>query len=139
MLSFPGNAQWKFISWAISSICLRYFLFNEALSNFVKDIKIEKEYIIVFKKILQIIKLKSFCYYFLSLLFTIFMTYYLVLFCAVYKESQISLLINYIMGLIESLLTNIFFAIIISLFRFIGLKCKNIYFYRSSVYLDQKI
>ena len=134
-LSLTSN----FISCVISSICLKYFLFNEALDNFIKVIKKEKEFLIVFKKIYKIIKIKSFCFYFLSLLFIIFMSYYLILFCSIYNESQISLLINYIMGIIESLLTNIFFAIIISLLRFIGLKCKNIYFYRASVYLDQKI
>ena len=67
------------------------------------------------------------------------MAYYIVIFCAIYQESQNSLLINYIMGFIESIIANICISLIICVLRIIGLNYKNKYFYRTSVFLDQKL
>ena len=66
------------------------------------------------------------------------MMIYILIFCQIYKKSQNSLLINYLLGLIESLAYSVGISLIICVLRFIGLKCKLKRIYRTSVYLDEK-
>jgi hypothetical protein len=72
------------------------------------------------------------------LILSAFMMIYILIFCQIYKKSQNNLLINYALGLVESLAYSIGITIIISILRFISLKYKLIYIYRTSVYLDGK-
>ena len=134
-LSLTSN----FISWLIASLGKNFFIFNEVLILLIRDTKRKYDYILTFKKLYIVIKIKTICYYILSFIFIFIMTYYLVLFCTIYKESQNSLLINYAMGIVESLITSVCFTLAICMFRLIGLKYKNKDFYRTSVFLDQKL
>ena len=109
------------------------------MSLLVRDVKRKYDYILTFKRLYIFIKIKSFSYYFLSFLLIFIMNYYLLLFCSIYKESQNSLIINYIMGILESILTSIGIALVVSLLRIAGLKTKNKYLYRTSIFLDQKL
>ena len=103
-----------------------------------KEVRRKKDYILTFKKLYFVLKIQSYCYYFLSFIFSFVMTYYLIIFCAVYKQSQKSLLINYLIGILESIITSIGISLIICFLRFIGLKCEIKSLYRTSVYLDKK-
>ena len=134
-LSLTSN----FISWLISCLCKNFFIYHESLILLVKEVKRKSDYILTFMRLYLVIKIKSFGYYLLSFIFIITMTYYLMLFCTIYHESQKSLLINYMMGIIESLITSICITLIICVFRLIGLNYKNKYLYRTSVFIDQKI
>ena len=67
------------------------------------------------------------------------MALYILIFFQIYKKSQNSLLVNYSMSLIESSIYTFAASLIISALRFIGLKCKRINFYRTSVYLDRTL
>ena len=134
-LSLTSN----FISWLIASLCKNFFIFNEVLILLIRDTKRKYDYILTFRKLYIVIKIKTICYYILSFIFIFIMTYYLVLFCTIYKESQNSLLINYAMGIVESLITSVCITLAICTFRLIGLKYKNKDFYRTSVFLDQKL
>ena len=132
-LSLASN----FISWIIGCFSKQYFIYNEILVLLIKYVKRKSEFILTFMKLYLIIKIKSIFYFILSFIFIIAMTYYLLLFCAIYNESQESLLINYVMSFVESILTSIILALTVCIFRIIGLKCKNKYFYRTSIYIDQ--
>ena len=86
----------------------------------------------------KILKIKIIIFYVFVLILSAFMMIYILIFCQIYKKSQNSLIINYCMSLIESLAYSVGISLIICVLRFIGLKCKYIYLYRTSVYLDQK-
>ena len=78
-------------------------------------------------------------YFIFSFILSIIITYYLFIFNLIYKKSQISLLTNYISGLIESLIFCILLSLIICILRFIGLKYKLKLVYRISVYLFENL
>ena len=66
------------------------------------------------------------------------MCYYLTIFCIVFNKTQISFLTNYIIGMIESLLTSLFLSIVTSFLRYISLANKIKMFYNTSKYLLEK-
>ena len=102
----------------------------------VNDIYKEKSFIYVFHKIYKYLKIKISIYFLLNFIVTIGITYYLFIFCQIYKKSQVSLLSNYCLGIGESMLKSLGVSIIVSILRFIGLKCKLKKIYRTSVYLN---
>ena len=125
----------------VSSIIIFYIkklvTFREYLASLVKDINRQNSFILTFKKLYIILKIKAIIYFIISFILTLFIIFYLLIFCQIYKKSQNSLIINYLMSLIESLVYSVAISLIICILRFIGLKCKNIYCYRTSVFLDQ--
>ena len=126
----------------VSSIIIFYIkklvTFREYLTLMVKDINRQKLFILTFKKLYLILKIKTIIFFIISFILTVFIIIYLLIFCQIYKKSQNSLIINYCMSLIESLAYSVGISLIICVLRFIGLKCKYIYLYRTSVYLDQR-
>ena len=112
--------------------------YKDYLVLLVKEINKKYSYILTFKKLYKILKIKVYIFYVFVLILSAFMMIYILIFCQIYKKSQNSLLINYVLGLVESLAYSIGITIIISVLRFISLKYKLIYIYRTSVYLDGK-
>ena len=91
-----------------------------------------------FIKYFKLVKLKAFIYYIISLILSIGIIYYLYLFCEIYKKSQISLLINYLIGIIESIIFSLSISIIICILRVCSIKYKLKAIYRTSVFLNNK-
>ena len=104
----------------------------------VKEVNRKYSYILTFRKLYKIIIIKVLFFFLFSLILSAFMMIYILIFCQIYKKSQNSLLINYLLGIIESLVYSVSISLIICVLRFIGLKCKLKYFYRTSVFLDEK-
>ena len=98
---------------------------------------IKKEFILTFQKLYLVIKIKVFFFFNISFIFSLFISIYILIFCQIYKKSQGSLIINYLMSLIESSAYSVGVPFIISILRYLGLKRKIIYIYKSSVYLDK--
>ena len=111
--------------------------YREYLPLMVKIINREYFYIKTFNKLYKLLKVQVSFFFAISLILSILMTLYILIFCQIYKKSQNSLLINYAIGLIESLIYSLGISLLICNLRCIGLKYKLIYFYRTSVYLDQ--
>ena len=112
--------------------------YSNYLSFMTKEMDDKKLYLIAFKKLYNLIKLKILLFYFLSVFLSTCFIYYLTMFCIIYNKSQISLFSNYIIGELQSLLESVLISIIVSLLRFFGLKLKLKQIYRTSVYLDEK-
>ena len=55
-------------------------------------------------------------------MFILFCIYYLVIFCKIYSQTQISLIKAYFVSLLEGIVTNIIIAIVISGSRIYGIK-----------------
>ena len=66
------------------------------------------------------------------------MTYYITIFCIIYSKTKISIIINYIYGILESMAFSFGLAVIITIMRYLSLKYKCISIYRSSQYLNDK-
>ena len=116
------------------SLFIRY----EEIIDQIKEIKKEKEFIKVSNRYYKIIIVQTIFFSFLSLDFILFCIYYLVVFCAIYPKSQISLLKAYFTSLIEGIVTNIIIAVFISGTRIYGIRFKNKYIFNTSNYIDQK-
>ena len=124
------------ISFIIMFLIKKIVTYNEYLSRMVSDIYKKSEYILTFKKLYLVLKIKVYLFYIISSILSLFITIYLLIFCQIYSNSQRSLIINYLMGLIESVSYSIGVPLIICILRYLGLKNKIIYLYRTSVYLD---
>ena len=139
-LDFITSLSLSLISNVISSILIwiikKLTDYHEFLNLIVKDVQNERKYIYLFNEVYKRIKIKVFLFYCLSFIINIVITYYLFIFCKIYEKSQVSLLKNYFLGIAESLLKSFGISLIVSIMRFIGLKCKLKYFYRTSIYIN---
>ena len=126
----------------VSSILIFYIKklieYKDYLIIMVNEVSKQNAYVMAFQKLYKILLIKVFIYIIISILLTIIMTLYLLIFCQIYQRSQNSLIINYLMSLIESIVYSIVVAFVVCSLRLIGLKCKSMYTFRISVYLDNK-
>ena len=114
ILSLISNIISSFGIWIIKKLTS----YSDDLSIMIKEMHNKKLYLIGFKKLYSLIKLKILLFYCLSFFLSTCFTYYLTIFCLIYNKSQISLLVNYIIGELESLLKSVLMSIIICLLRF---------------------
>ena len=133
-LSLTSNIISSIIVWAIKGITS----YDEILRYITQEIKHDYLFQTNFIKYFKLVKLKAFIYYIISFILSISIIYYLYLFCEIYNKSQISLLINYLLGIIESLIFSLSISIIICILRICSIKYKLKAIYRTSVYLNQK-
>ena len=131
-LSLISNIVSSLAIWIIK----RLTNYNHYLLILINDVYRELPFLYMFKKIYKYIKIKIFIFFSLSFIACVSMTYYLFVFCQVYEKSQVSLLTNYFLGIVESLITLVATSLIISILRFISLKCKYKNIYRTSVYIN---
>ena len=135
LLSLTSNIITSIIFYNLKTLAS----YNEYFNLMIKDIKNETLFLLVFKKLYKLLKIKICIYYIINLIISIGITYYLSVFCEIYKKIQISLLINYILGLLQSLIISLFNCLLISILRFVGLKYQVVNLYRTSVFLNDKL
>ena len=132
----------SFISNLVSNICTsiiyKIVAYNEYLDELTKNNIRKSKYILIFKKLFNIIKIKIFIFFFISFIISNFSIFYIIIFCQIYKKSQKSLLENYLIGVVESLCYSVGVSFIICFLRYFSLKFKSKYIYRTSTYLDHK-
>ena len=135
ILSLSSNI----ISYIIMYYIKKIVTYKEYLTRLVDDVKEKYDYILTFKKLYLLIKIKILIFFIICFILSFFFTVYLIIFCHIYNKSQISLIINYIAGFIETFAYSFGVSFIICILRYIGLKLKMIYIYRTSVYLYEKL
>ena len=89
--------------------------------------------------ILDIVKQRLIIYFTLEIIISICCGYYLYIFCVVYEKSQVSLFINYLYGMIISLIFSVAITLIVTIIRMIAIKIKSRNLYYSSRYLSNLI
>ena len=123
----------------ITSIII-YFLgcsnFLEEKFEKLKEIRNEYKYIYVFIKFYKYLKIKTFCFILIELTIIICSFYYIIIFSIVYSKSQKSLIINYLVSLIERYAESIFVIFFVSITRRIAIFFKNVYLYNISQYIN---
>ena len=105
--------------------------------NAIKDIKKEIPFLRVSKIMLREITIRVIIFFLIENVIIFSCTYYLFIFFTIYHKSQMSLLKNYIISLLEGWLINIFIALLIVIFRKLGIYFKNKYIYNISKYIDK--
>jgi len=111
---------------------LKYFsLYEDKINSIVNDNKnnnedIKKE----INNLLQYSKVKFIIFFIFLILFLLFFWYYLSSFCAVFKNTQIPLIINTVIGYTNSLVAPFVYLFITCSVKFCALKIKCIYLYK---------
>ena len=119
---------------------IRYFLnylieFEEKI-NLIEEIRRDFIFLKIMQKFIKEIIIKTVLFLVLECVINIFCFYYLLIFCRIYKKSQISLSINYVVSCLEDILISFIIVVIIILTRKIGLHFRNKYIYNTSKYID---
>jgi len=139
-LDFITSLSLSLISNIVTSIISYIFQkltnYHEYLQLLIKDVQNEQYFLLFFKKIYTSLKIKIVFYFLLNMLLCFGITYYLFIFCIIYKKSQISLLSNFFLGEAESLIKSFAVSLIVCILRVISLKCKLKRLYRTSIYLS---
>ena len=86
-LSLMSNIISSITIWIIKKITNYY----EYIQNIVKDIQKERDFLYLFHKIYKFMKIKILIFFIISNIICLGITYYLFIFCFIYKKSQISL------------------------------------------------
>jgi len=100
----------------------------------IKDVTNKAKYFLNIIKFKQILCIKLTIFFIIQAIFNIMMCYYLMIFCTVYHKTQVSIMINYITGIAESLAISLGLALITSLMRYLSIKYKWRSIYYTSKY-----
>ena len=144
---YHNNGQLDFIvsilltisSNIITSIICTFLNFDEDVEErleHILNIKREFNYLYAVQKFIKILIIRVSFLFIIEIIFICFSFYYLAIFCIVYNNSQISLLVNYIISLIESLITSIIISIIVVITRKIGIIYFNNKLYNVSKFIN---
>ena len=132
----------SFASNIISSIITYFFQklgdYSDLLEIMIRDITIKRYYYINMIKFRKYQKIRLSFFYISQFLLCILMIYYITIFCIIYSRSQISIMINYIYGILESLSISFGIALIVTIMRYLSIKNNWKAIYRTSQYLDNK-
>ena len=90
------------------------------------------------KKFFRNLKIKIIIFFINEITVIIICFYYIIIFTIIYKKSQISLLLNYLISILEDLIKSLIISSIIVLTRKIGISCLNKYVYNTSKYINEK-
>ena len=136
--SFSLSIISNIISSIITSMISNLTDYSEIFESIIKYVKIKRKYFENIIRFLKYIKIRLTIFYIIEIIFIIVMTYYLFIFSTVYHHSQISIIINYIIGVFTSLAFSVGITLIISILRVISIKYHSSNLYNTSKYLYRK-
>ena len=123
----------------ITSICVHFIENTKSIEEkleIIQEVKDEKRYLFWSNKYIKSLKNKIVIFIIIELLIILGAFYYIAIFFIVYSHSTKSLLINYVVSLLESLLISTVISGIIVVMRKIGISYQNIYIYNTSKFID---
>ena len=134
ILSISSNVISCFIVF-ITSYLINYYSVFEAATLEGKNLK---KFYKIFINVFWFINLKIAFFFIIILSSGLFCSYYLFVFCSVFKKIQKNLFTNYLMGTLWSLIYKVGFSLLTSILRKIAIygKYKKLYFI--SKYIDEK-
>ena len=122
---------------SIIGFCFDYILTNK--KDFVLLIRHEKNkdiFLRKIKKIMRCYKCRLNFFYIIDFILMIIFGYYVSSFCAVFSSSQFIMIIATIISLIFGIIFRIVFSLMITIFRYLGLKLRiNVYYKISQILL----
>ena len=138
LTSFSLSIISNIISSIITGIISNLTDFSEIIEAIIVNVKYQKKYLENVIRFMKFIRIRLTIFYILQILFIILMTYYLFIFSAVYRHSQVSIIINYIIGAVTSLAISTGLSIIIALLRIISIKYRSYRLFNTSKFLYTK-
>lgn len=132
-LSFMSNIFASIIAYIVGKLAE----YGEIMELMLKDVVIKKQYFLHMIKFKKYLKLKISGFFIIQGFINICMFYYLMIFWTIYHKTQASVMINYIIGIAESIAISLGIAFITSLLRYISIKkeWKSMY-YTSKYFFD---
>ena len=130
-LSFMSNI----ISSVIVFIIGKLADYGDTLEYIITEIFKKNKYFLTYAKFKKYLARKLTLFFILQELIGLCMCYYLMIFCTVYHKTQISIMLNYLVGISESMILSIGISLFCSLIRFLSLKYKWRYLYYTSKHL----
>ena len=109
----------------ILNILKKYLTYPQIIKLIKKHVQEDRCYKIYYFKLKSLLKKSAILYGIITNIFSLFIVYYLVLFGAIYTGSQLPLIINYLIGLIETIGVYIIISFILSLLRYISIRFHN--------------
>ena len=136
--SFTLSIISNIVSSIITALVSNLTDFNEILEAIIINVKYKKKYLENIIRFMKYIKVRLTLFYLFQISFIFLMTYYLFIFSAVYHHSQISIMINYIIGALTSLAVSTGLTLIITILRVLSLKYHSYKLFNTSKYLYKK-
>ena len=125
----------------ITSIFCYYINYSKGIeerSEFINEIRIEFHYLRNVNRFIKYLKIKFIFFLIGEIILLLGCYYYIVIFCILYSKSKASLVINYILSLVEGVITSISISIIIIVTRKIGLLYHNKSLYNASKFINNR-
>ena len=138
-LDYIVNITLSILSNVITFIICNWLNFSKGAEERLEQIlQIKKEFYFLYamNKYIKILKIRMAFYFIIEIFFGCFSFYYNVIFCIVYRNSQISLLFNYLLSLLESLINSVIISFIVVITRKIGIMLLNNNIYNTSKYIN---
>ena len=133
-LSFMSNIFASIIAFIVGKLAD----YSEVLEIIVRDASFKKQYLLGIIKFKKYFILKLICFYFVEMVINVGMCYYLMIFCTIYHKTQGSIMINYLLGIAQSMGYSFGIAIITSFIRYFSLIYRWKYIYNTSKYMFEK-
>ena len=123
----------------ISSI-IEYYLDKliafEEKSKLILEIGKEFHLLRLLNKFFKEIIIRTIIFLIIEICLSFFSFYYLIIFCTVFNKSQMSLLTNYVVSMIEDIIIDFIIVVIIIILRKFAIYFKNKYLYNTSKYIN---
>ena len=129
-LSFMSNIFANIIAFIVGKLAG----YDGVLEMIIKNVIKKKEYFLNIIKFKKYLTLKMTGFFIIQFIINLGMCYYLMIFCTVYHNTQGSILVNYIVGIAESMIISLALTIFTSLTRYLSLKNKWRSIYYTSKY-----
>ena len=134
-LSFMANIVASVIAFILGKLAN----YADVLEFIIKDSSFKRQYFLSIVKFKKYLVLKLICFYLTELIINFCMCYYLIIFCTIYNKTQVSIMINYLLGIAQSLCISLGKAIITSFLIYLSLTYRWKYIYNTSKYLFEKL
>ena len=129
----------NFITFIIMKYLKKFITYSFAFETLNNEEKNKSHYISIAAYLLNITHKKLIICFILEIILCCFCGYYIYIFCEIYHQSQISLLINFLTGMVTSIIIALFITLIVCILRKIALKCENKKIFYSSKYIGDLI
>ena len=130
-LSFMSNIFASIIALIIGKLAE----YASTMELMINDEYKKNRYLLNVVKFKKYITFKLVCFFIIQTIINFLMCYYLMIFCTVYHKTQGSIMINYLIGVAESMIISLVLTLITSIIRFLSIKNKWKYVYNTSKYL----
>ena len=131
LVSLLSNTITSFLIYVISKLTTYY----ESLDLIINEVIVKLNYLRNTFVFIKRTKIFLGIFFAIQLILNILMSYYIIIFCVVYHNTQVSVMTNYFVGAVESSFLSLAYSMVFSSLRYLSLKIKSKYLYNTSKYL----